>query len=392
MLLSFDKKSDDFSLGLQPLNELDINGQNVDDDNLQDFTDNDDDTADDSTTTTPDNTTGGENDTAGNEGEDDAGADEPQTDMGDEAPAEPEPNNDTTTDYTQEEPPEDNEPTENNTDDTTDYTQEEPPEEDNAEEAPEEEPAQGEETAPEETDGDDTGDDADNLEDFTDEDFDDGDDTPAEDSEGEDNGTTENTGEEGTDDQPAEDNGEDTGESGAEEGQDNTGTGAGGGNDDGDSGLEDFTKAEQPDDTAGDSGDDDSGGTDDSGNTDNGDGSENDKPDLLSMEKDLFADMSPEQLAIKNTNLLQNYIDLYDSLNSIFDDVNKIPKTFENTRLLEFIGNKLVELRDYVNQIIKTTYITRTYVENLTEYRKALLILQQINTMLKSIVQKPIKH
>ena len=38
-----------------------------------------------------------------------------------------------------------------------------------------------------------------------------------------------------------------------------------------------------------------------------------------------------------------------------------------------------------VNYIINTTYNTRTYVENLTEYKKFLVILQQIDNMLKSL-------
>ena len=120
----------------------------------------------------------------------------------------------------------------------------------------------------------------------------------------------------------------------------------------------------------------------------NTDDASNDDPNSLkSLEKDLFADLTPEQLSIKNSELLQNYIDLYDSLETIFDNVNKIPKTYTNTRAIEFIADKLVELKEMVNQVITTTYITKTYVENLTVYKQCLLMLQQLNTMLKGLVQ-----
>ena len=109
------------------------------------------------------------------------------------------------------------------------------------------------------------------------------------------------------------------------------------------------------------------------------------------MEKDLFADLTPQQLAIKNGELLQNYIDLYDTLDTIFDNVNKIPKTYTNTRVIEFISDQLIELRDMVNTIITTTYTTRTYIENYTKYKQCLLVLQQLNTMLKSLINTSAK-
>ena len=56
--------------------------------------------------------------------------------------------------------------------------------------------------------------------------------------------------------------------------------------------------------------------------------------------------------------------------------------------ILEFISNKLVELKDMINAIINVTYSTRTYIENLTNYKQCLLILQQANTMLKGLVVK----
>ena len=112
---------------------------------------------------------------------------------------------------------------------------------------------------------------------------------------------------------------------------------------------------------------------------------------LSDMEKNLFADLTPQQLAIKNNELLQNYITLYDTIGEIFDNINKIPKTYTNTRPLTFIADQLVELKDMVNYIITTTYITRTYVENMTYYKQSLVILTQLNTMLQELNKKDAK-
>lgn len=180
--------------------------------------------------------------------------------------------------------------------------------------------------------------------------------------------------------------------------------------DDDDNDLEDFTTDDFDDedtdeDNSNDSDDNESGEASDSNdknddaddketssNEDVSDSDEDsDDRSLKSMEKNLFADLTPQQLAIKNGELLQNYIDLYDAIDEIFNDINKIPKTYNNTRALEFIATQVIELRDTVNVIINTTYSTKTYVENLTTYQHCLLILQQINTMLKALVQKPTK-
>jgi hypothetical protein len=110
------------------------------------------------------------------------------------------------------------------------------------------------------------------------------------------------------------------------------------------------------------------------------------------MEKNLFSDLTPQQMSIKNTELLQNYIDLHATLETITTDLDKIEKTFENTRVIDFIQDKLTELKDIINYTITTTYITRTYVENLSNYKQALLTLQQINSMLKGLIQKPAKQ
>ena len=92
-----------------------------------------------------------------------------------------------------------------------------------------------------------------------------------------------------------------------------------------------------------------------------------------------------------NTELLQNYIDMYNSLSVIFDDINNIPKSAENTRVLNYISSQTTELKDTVNYIITTTYITRTYAENLVEYKRCLLMMSRINDLLQCVIQRP-KH
>jgi hypothetical protein len=286
-----------------------------------------------------------------------------------------------------------------NVDDKDDYTTEEP-------EVDEDETVDDADETVE-----DTTEDTDDLTDFTEDEFDGGDDEgneePATDEPVEDEEPAEDTIEEepeATND--LEDFTEDEFDGGDDEGDTEPESDEGAGEDTGSEGDEgsddvtDFTQDEfddggdeggSTDDTADSGGDEgtDEGEGDDSGEESNDTGDTDNT--LAGMEKNLFSDLSPQQLAIKNNELLRNYIELYETINTIFDSINKIPKTYDNTRPLTFITDQLVSLKDMVNYIITTTYITRTYVENMTYYKQALVILEQINTMLKALIQKPAK-
>ena len=119
---------------------------------------------------------------------------------------------------------------------------------------------------------------------------------------------------------------------------------------------------------------------------------EEDTESLAAMEKNLFADLTPQQLAIKNTELLKNYINLHTTLEDTFTNLNKIHKDYSNGRIIDFIADKIIELKDMVNYIITTTYVTRTYVENLVEYKKCLLIFHQISVMTKTVAKKTVDN
>lgn len=234
----------------------------------------------------------------------------------------------------------------------------------------------------------DTGDD---LDDFTEDEFDE-DEEPAEDD------TDEEPIEDYTEDVP-EDEGDDTEGENPEETEDTEGATE----DEGDDDLTDFTQDDfdAEDDTDEPAENTDEGGEEseveqtDDGDTEgdaSGESESNDTENTLAgMEKNLFSDLSPQQMAIKNNELLQNYIELYETVSTIFDSINKIPKTINNTRPLTFIADQLVELKDMVNYVITTTYVTRTYVENMAYYKQALVVLEQLNTMLKALIQKPAK-
>lgn len=107
--------------------------------------------------------------------------------------------------------------------------------------------------------------------------------------------------------------------------------------------------------------------------------------DLKKIESELFSNLSPEQMAIKNTELKERFITIYTTIGSTLVRINDIPKSKDNIELLKFVTDKLLDLRDLVDYNITTVFQTRTYVENNIVYQQCLSILDSISAILASI-------
>ena len=126
---------------------------------------------------------------------------------------------------------------------------------------------------------------------------------------------------------------------------------------------------------------DDNGEDDDTGG-ENLDGSKS----IKEKEKDkLFSDLSPAQFNIKKSELMQNLMDMYDESILIFERVNRIPKTANNTKVISFILDKIEELKEYLNYNITTTFATKSYEENKNICDRCLVMLKQIQIMLTGL-------
>ena len=199
---------------------------------------------------------------------------------------------------------------------------------------------------------------------------------------------------------------------------DNTDTSDDGGDDDYTAGVDDVGNDEGGDDSdtssdsdeSSDEGDDYTSGVDDVGSDDSSDdsGEEGDSSDegdednsdentddpnfenLKKIEAELFSNLTPEQIAIKNYELKQNFINLYSTIGATLSRINDITKSDNNIETLKFITTKLLELREMIDFNITTAYQTRTYIENSIIYQQCLSTLNAISDIISSI-PNPIK-
>lgn len=143
-------------------------------------------------------------------------------------------------------------------------------------------------------------------------------------------------------------------------------------------------------DGADDSGDDESGDADDTGEegedteSEGEEGEDNTYEDLRKIEAELFSNLSPEQIDIKNKELKQRFIDIYGTISSVILRINDIPKTDTNVEILHFVTDKLMELKDLVDFTVQKSFDTKTYIENSINYQICLSTLNTISDIIAS--------
>ena len=113
-------------------------------------------------------------------------------------------------------------------------------------------------------------------------------------------------------------------------------------------------------------------------------GAEANYEDLKKIESELFSNLTPDQVAIKNEELKQRFIDIYTTIASVLLRINDIPKTDTNISSLEFVTDKLIELRNMVDYNITKAFNTRTYIENSIVYQLCLSTLNSISQIIDS--------
>ena len=110
------------------------------------------------------------------------------------------------------------------------------------------------------------------------------------------------------------------------------------------------------------------------------------------MEKEIFDDLTPDQIDMKHKELKNNFLELYNSTSNIIDRVNQIPTSDEFLSTISFVGKKLAELRKMVADYMNNVYSTKSYMENAINYNRFLATLNGINDILTEVSKELIKN
>lgn len=109
---------------------------------------------------------------------------------------------------------------------------------------------------------------------------------------------------------------------------------------------------------------------------------------MRDMESKLFADLSPEQIQLKDNELKTQFINLYEDIEKTINRVNGIVKTDANEEVVAFISKKLDELKDLTHKSLIDRYSTVTYTSNLMQYHQCLATYASIGKILEELGKK----
>lgn len=131
--------------------------------------------------------------------------------------------------------------------------------------------------------------------------------------------------------------------------------------------------------------------TDDAGDDSMGDDTQSDDnidPRLKDLESVVFDSLSDKEKELKIKELKELYITVYKKCGTISELLTDIKRDEETIQIVEYISNTLIDLKQYVNDYINDIFDSKTYVENLAQLQKYIMIFNAINTVLAQIKQE----
>lgn len=145
------------------------------------------------------------------------------------------------------------------------------------------------------------------------------------------------------------------------------------------------TGGDNPDDGGGDGTDDGGDNPEDGGNQD-GTGDEGGiDSEIDNLEKQLFGNLTDEQLKVKSLELKSNYKKLYTVCDDIITKVGEIPKTAESAEIIKRIINIASDLKEYIESYMLYNFGNNSLPENMIMFKKYLVILNGIKKCLAEL-------
>lgn len=106
---------------------------------------------------------------------------------------------------------------------------------------------------------------------------------------------------------------------------------------------------------------------------------------LDSYEKDVFRDLSPEQMIIKNKELKAQFKSLNNIIFDSLEKLNNISHTSYDNTILDFVVRKLVELKDISRDYTVDAFNTKSYIENQIQLQKMVATFNRIVNLLSNV-------
>jgi hypothetical protein len=114
--------------------------------------------------------------------------------------------------------------------------------------------------------------------------------------------------------------------------------------------------------------------------------------ELDQAEAEVFADLKPEQIAIKTEELKEQFKSFNDMIVDTLEKLDKVSKTSYDANMIDFVVRKLLELKDISRDSLVKAFKTRTYVQNQIELQKMIMTFNMLTNMISEIYDARIKR
>ena len=132
-------------------------------------------------------------------------------------------------------------------------------------------------------------------------------------------------------------------------------------------------------------GDDDDTGEEDNTTDDTADQEESIENKIKRTEAEIFNTLTDEEKAIKNRELVEDYIVARNTIKVFVEKVRTITVTLENKDILYFVESNLITLNNVITDYIITRYSKKSYIENFVTYQQFVLTLNQLNELISKL-------
>ena len=116
------------------------------------------------------------------------------------------------------------------------------------------------------------------------------------------------------------------------------------------------------------------------------DAGEDDEIDQL--QKDVFADMTPAQITIKDKEQKTQFITLFSDIASALERLNLVGRSSVNMRTIEFVTRKFIELKDNVKDYLVYTYDNESYTKNTYNLNRFIAIYASLIELIENMVEE----
>ena len=121
-------------------------------------------------------------------------------------------------------------------------------------------------------------------------------------------------------------------------------------------------------------------------------GEPSDAEELDQAEGEIFKDIKPAQMNIKIEELKQQFKKFNSVIIASMEKLDDVSHTTYDDALLEFIGRKLLELKEYSRDYLLKTFNTRTYIQNQIELQRMIVTFNLVTNLISEIRQSRIKR